>query len=517
MNRPQRLLLAVAVGTGIVGTLVSGCKRGTAPGSIGGPVKVEHVIKRGLGVYPAPYLTERNFLRIHTTPSFEEPILFQDELAGSVDCHHLDLAEDSAGTNVAFRCQGQKSWSVIRLLGGDRHLMECDATVGSGPTPDFTRLSSLRDAAPRIMECVERRYGAPTERVWLELVRSVYEREGDAAVSAVIVETGKSWRGAPPGMYWSGGLDALPPPARAKALAAVCASLGGTDAYPLYRRAAELCDLAAPAVGDGALRELRTVLGIHANWSQAVVTFEEATDAGVMKTWSQTQFAEIVDALAWAAPIAAKHHPREAGAVACETLSRGRERSLLFVDDRAILVANVLAATGHRCPPVGDWLPGAPCGNKARCDGHVCTAAELDVESSRWKGVETAPRKAEAKPPPPLPIERAVLRALHALGPLPGATSTVEARFHYAADVQGGCDPANRYFRGGRVREDLSDDDEGLFCHPFGKELEVRKTFGFLVGPMAVAPKTRTCEALFDDAHRRVVVRPTRDPDAGDD
>src|SRR5262245_55174138 len=62
------------------------------------------------------------YVHVETTPPFDEPVL----------CDHVELAEDDAGKNVAFRCDGTAAWTVLRLRGGDRRLVECDAPVGTG-------------------------------------------------------------------------------------------------------------------------------------------------------------------------------------------------------------------------------------------------------------------------------------------------------------------------------------------------------------------------------------------------
>lgn len=399
MDRPRRsvgnvvVLVALGVGPAACGRSC-GCVEGEKTYErLDGKVEVSLVRKvRWAGGRVGGPLTDF-FVRVATTPPFDEPVR---------GCDHVDLAEDEAGKNVAFRCKGTASWTVLRLRGGDRRLRECDATVGTGRKPTFEKLEPVRSATKRILDCEGSEPMAAIE----ELVRAVNEDEGEQVAAELVVSLAdRPLLSSQEKDPWDVALHTLDPGGRERAMTQLCAVLPREQplaSSETWVRAAVRCPLDAPGIGAGSLAMLRRQLPDGA---------EPPVDAGV-------HLLPAPRALVWSALIATEKEPAEAGAIACKAAGGGQRH-----DPRGgakSVVAWILGRTGTSCDAVTPWLTPAPCSPYLDCDGGLCSKAELGADMARWTEALALDGGLRADPNVPASDnDRIAVFAAHARGPLP--------------------------------------------------------------------------------------------------
>lgn len=337
------------------------------------------------------------FLHVETTPPFDEPIR---------GCDHVDMVEDDSGRHIGFRCKGTASWSVLRLRGGDRRIRECDAPIGEGKKPDFTKLESVRKSADRILSCPD----IDVYSTNAELTRSIAEDEGAAAAIDFVSQTLAS-REVPEAFIvdpFDRGLDALAPSSRTKAMAQLCEALddaSGKEGGARYLRAALRCPFDSPNAGRGAVTIFGALLSPHGDRSK---TAERA--------------------LYWAAMIGSEKTPAEIGRVACAAATTD------LAGSRRAIVAGVLGQTKTKCDGVVGWLESpALCSSNVDCDGGLCSESELASDTAFWREALSLNADGGLRSEPFTPNEeRAVLRAAQVRGGLPKPLVLANARRHYA-------------------------------------------------------------------------------------
>lgn len=346
---------------------------------------------------PLPFSTSRFFVRVETTPPFEEP----------VGCEKVVFADDGKGKHLAFRCEDKAAWTVLRLRGGDVRLRECDAPIGTADPkrPDFSKLTSLSVAAPRLDEC-----GTSPALI----TKSILADEGEAPALAVV----DAWATAGLDDKWAGGARALPPAAVEKAFATLCESLLPTaPGVSLHRFliAVGRCKLDDPRVGETAIARLRAML---AEIAQAEYPAGSDEQAGSVR---------------WAIAIALRHRPAETGALACASLATPAGKRF-----DAAITDSLLTAIGRsktRCDRLAPLLTSPPCGPEIECGNAICEAPALAKDTDDWTistFAETARLSASRRTPPSEPRHgRALLFALRVNGPLPPAIGLGFARRRY--------------------------------------------------------------------------------------
>ena len=349
------------------------------------------------GKIPGP-LT-RFFLHIETTPPFDE----------TIECDHVELAEDDAGKNIAYRCK-DKTWTVLRLRGGTRRIKECDAPVGTGKKPELAKLEPVSQIVDRVLACASSSPESALRRETKELVRAVREDDGnEAAIKlALTLSAREQWYGAFDA--WHGALDALDDKDRTRVMKELCGALTAKDAAPpaQYVRAARLCALDPPEVAEGALNVLRARLG------RKYPENEDQAHAGV---WERS--------LLWAAIVATEKRPTAAGALACAAADKPSA-----LNDA--IVGTILGRTSTACEAVKSWP--VPCGLMLDCEDHLCTHAELLGETSVWHDLVTAAPEKQREEPAFVGGPRITLFATYASypgSPLPPAIAIPNARRFY--------------------------------------------------------------------------------------
>jgi hypothetical protein len=371
--------------------------------SLDGKVKVELVRRvhwSGNHMVAAP--SSRFLLRVHTTPPIEHP----------VGCSHVDMAENEAGTLVAYRCRDGKAWTVLRLRGGSRCLVECEAPVGEGDGPDFAALPALRDSVDRILECAENQYDEG--EVWGELVRSMAEEDGAAAAAKLAV---RLFEAPPPKLRddpWVAIIETLEPDAAAQVKRAVCAKLADAETSDLsYERAGEICPHAGTPIANEALRRFTAAL---------------------------TEKKEITTAQRWAASIAIRNDPKRAGEVGCASLGK-----LNMANETASRFALGAIAIGEtRCEGLWSAQAWDSCSSGFDCGDGLCTAEVtkrvLDewIRSVRTVIVEGKDKIEERSPIVPPDYVIALLGAGYAQGELPREMVLRNARLRYRLPDPGG-------------------------------------------------------------------------------
>ncbi|HSO32232.1 MAG TPA: hypothetical protein VLT33_06950, partial [Labilithrix sp.] len=392
---PALALVLGAMGCGRGCTCLSGEKTYE---HLDGPVKVELVRKTHWTSSRFPGPISKFVIRVHTVPPFDEPTA----------CEKVDLAEDDAAKNVAFRCDKTGEWTVLRLRGKDRHIRECKPPVGTGSKPSFGALATVVDAAAQLLDCAESPdVGERGERS-AEIVRSVREEGGSAAATALVVSaSARSGAFAPDrrGDSWESMLEALTPPERATALARLCEGLVRAETAPAaYLHAIRWCALDdVQGTGDAALARLRAML-------------RGGAELGNLE-------------LRWIAALASRARPIEAGDLACTS---GRD---LRAPGAEVLIA-LIARARTRCPAVTAALTPPPCSERIDCDGGLCTAIELNPQIDAWVRSSVTGDRDDAGARDlqlyPLERDRALLAAAYAQGPLPRALALPNARRRYA-------------------------------------------------------------------------------------
>lgn len=434
MKRRGRLVAVLAL---LFGPVACGRSCGCFEGektyeSIDGKVKVELVRKvfwTG-GKIPGP-MTDF-YIRVHTTPPINHLILDR--------CDHVDMAEDDAGKNVAWRCKGTPVWSVLRLRGADRYVNECKAvSVGTEKKPAFDKLEPLSVAADRIVGCAVP-YGQAQYVVamWKNLLSAIEEDEGaEGAAKTLIrlaarpIETGDD--------TWHVTFLSRSDDVRARVLRAVCPALERPDSdMPMYARAAAYCSLDGPGVGAAAVAQLERLLKRPVSIPQPL----SGNDAGGGAATAQLAVSHQL-ALEWAAVIAVKKAPVAAGAAACGTAPGTQQGSSEYgsgVAPRRVAAA-VIAATKTKCDAARAWLDPPPCGDEVDCDGGLCSEKEVTFGLDQWaaQGASALDGGARGESPALLPTQpRALLGVAYAQGPLDRETTIRNARRHYAQSDGGG-------------------------------------------------------------------------------
>jgi hypothetical protein len=392
-------LLALALGTSACGrgcTCISGEKTYE---TVHGKYEVSLVRKTHWtgGKLPGPI--SNFYVHVETSPPIDESI---------GDCTHADMKEDKDGKFVGFRCQDthEKEWTVLRLRGGDRHLRECQAPVGTDDTPDWKKLESVRASTSRILGCHDSDHFV----VLRELAHAVLEDEGSAVAGDYVMTLAsleplrqpESWQS--PWVSndpWESALDILDPPARAAALAKLCPTLARADgkAEPeSYVRASRLC----PLDPSGALATFRALLATQGANGYAANA-----------------------ALYWSGLLAAKKDPKATGAALCEALPAMTSSN----EERANLAFELLGQTHTKCPALARSLEPPPCGSILDCDGGLCSDLELAEDLAGWDSELDGGRRNDPKFPQ---RERALLRAAYAAGPLPKEITLPNQRRLYA-------------------------------------------------------------------------------------
>jgi hypothetical protein len=139
-----------------------------------------------------------------------------------------------------------------------------------------------------------------------------------------------------------------------------------------------------------------------------------------------------VAALGWAAVIAARHAPAEAGPVLCAAAGAVQPFSA-SEHDRMLQLATAIGAMGVRCEAVARWLDPPPRGADVSCANGPCSAADLAPDLERWKSVVAEPPGDHGRVlfPPPLPRARGLVAAALAQGALPRELVVRNARLTY--------------------------------------------------------------------------------------
>lgn len=397
--------------------------------SIDGKWKVELVRKTHWtgGKIPGPI--SDFYIRVHTTPPVDHMI----------HCDHVEMAEDDAGANVAWRCKGQSAWSVLRLRGGGRYVNECTApSVGVEKKPAFDELEPLSAAADRIVTCsVPYGQAQYVVAMWSELFRSIEELEGaDVAAKTLVrlsarpIETGDD--------SWNVTFLSRSPEVRTKVLAAMCPALERADADMIaYARAATFCSFDGPNVGQAAVAQLDRLLRRPVSIPRSLSGND--ADAGAAEAKLAVSHRQ---ALEWSAVIAVKKSPAAAGAAACATAPGTAEGSDEYgsgVVPRRVAAA-VIAVTKTKCDAARAWLVPPPCGEDLDCDGGLCSPKEIGERLDDWAAQATWELDGGARPPPSLlPKQRPTLLGYaYSQGPLDREIALRNARRHYAQNDAGG-------------------------------------------------------------------------------
>lgn len=422
-------------------------------------------------------------IRVETSPPFDH----------AIDCDHVDMAEDETGKTIAYRCRGGSGeWSLIRLRGEDRYVVECKAPVGTAKKPDFARMEPLSRGADRVLDCIKPRSDSTEERVWTELGRAIEEDEGAPRAIEVLTRAADRAFERPERDPWWAATFARSSTVRDGVLRDVCAALERDDTKPApYVRGALHCGLDGPRVGQAAVAQLTARL------MAPIPKFPSSAVPGRLAPSDSL-------ALAWAAVIGVDRAPREAGRAACaaaQTLvdSQDDVGSKSTVAPRRVAGA-VIAATATRCEAVKPWLAEVPCSSIVDCGDHLCTDKELAPLFLHWREATKTPLtdytreprgdgESMAPPEPPRP-EVVRLALAYLLGPLDREVTIRNARRHYDVaepDIATACDDehvsAGTPCKCGRI-----------FNGDFVCELEAKETRG----------SVDACGFHIDDAHKRI-------------
>ncbi|MBX3191069.1 MAG: hypothetical protein KF819_28995 [Labilithrix sp.] len=457
--------------------------------TLDGKVKVELVrkVRWTGGRIPGPMTAF--YLRIHTTPIVEHRI----------SCDRVDMAEDDTGKLVAWRCKSanigarEATWSVLRLRGDARYIVDCDAPVGDANAPDFARLDPLSRAAGRIVRCIDPAYGAREEGKarWSELARAIDEDHGPDALAAFFVEAAELPHVGPHEDPWRITLAGQSSTVAEKVSRSLCPSLSRGDASaPVYVRAAERCPLDAPGVGAGAVAQLRAALQRHVRGAEPSV----APNGGAPQ--ADALLESNARALFSSAAIGVTRAPAEAGAAACasaQALSNASEaaRDALGRPGARSVAASVLAATKTKCDAAKGWLDPPPCSASLDCDGGLCSASDLDVDLDAWTRGATAELDGGARETSIVPPsgERALLAFAYAQGALDREIVVRNARRRYAW-------PDDQLVR--------CDDEAAANGTPCTCTASLTPWVYCAVDAGTTRTSHETCAFHFDDANRRI-------------
>lgn len=475
-GRQKRVCRALAARFAIVALVTStaGCGRdcGCCSGektyeTLDGPVKVElvrsvHTPSSHMITFPKTQFA----LRVHTSPPFDH----------AVPCSKVQMAEDDTGKLVAFRCEGDAPWHVLRLRSGDRRLLDCSAPVGVKDVPDFASLPPLAASVDRILGCASTQAvpGYTPEVAWGELVRSIGEDAGRQPALDLV----KKLATRPPADSnasggidpWLSALEALPAEDRKTAFVPACAALGDAHASPLaYVRGARLCDLEGSGLA-----------------SEAIARFR----AGLADTGPEGRANQLRDPsphVAWAAVIALRNDPTTAGTVACEALGRMRVTSL----SHGTLALAAIGVSRTRCDAVRSLPDHPPCGKDFDCQGALCGQPFFEAPIRAWVDQATADVAAgSARPQIVSGHQRTgvLMAALYAQGDLPEEIVIRNARRRYTFESSSApsCDDTLPF--GAPCR--CAGFDPGIFCFTPAASKETT---------------SNTCRFKVDDARRLFV------------
>lgn len=366
-------------------------------GSVNATLVRKTTYKGGGTKVPLPLSTSDFVVRVETTPPFDEP----------VPCEKVVFADDGKGKHLAFRCEDEASWTVLRLRGGDVRLRECDAPIGTSDPkkPDFSKLTSLSAAATRLDTCKT----SPAL-----ITKSIVADEGEAAALPVV----DAWATAGRDDAWASGARALPDAGTETAFASLCESLLPTArsvGLPRYLVGVGRCKLDDPRIGEAALTRLRAMLGEIA---QAGYPADSGPQAGTLR---------------WLIAISLRHRPGETGALACGALATPPGKT--FDGDISTALLTAIGRTKTRCDKLGPLLSTPPCGSDVECGNELCDATALAKDSDDWAIPTFSERSPLGASPRTRPSEprsgRALLFALRVNGPLPRAVTLAFARRRY--------------------------------------------------------------------------------------
>ncbi|MEM1032448.1 MAG: hypothetical protein AAGN82_19030 [Myxococcota bacterium] len=220
--------------------------------SLDGPVRAELVgiTRWGGGKVSAPLTSF--LVRVHTEPKIDV----------AVACTRATFAGDEH--HVAYRClegdEKGRGWTVIRLLGGDRHLVDCNVSAGEA-APDFGALPPIVDRADQLLDCRPNREGD----LFTELVRTLEETAGAQTAAAFMVRNLDFVAERPYlGDGWRRGFAALSPAGRQAAQPGLCGALDDpTLGASSFRRAVAAClpsEVPSAKRADAAIARLQRVL-----------------------------------------------------------------------------------------------------------------------------------------------------------------------------------------------------------------------------------------------------------------
>lgn len=297
-------------------------------------VRAAYVCRKGSGA--ADEATELPCrLELATQPALALPVPL---------CDAVELAEDASGTAVGHRCAG-RPWSIVRLRGargadGPRYLQDCNAPVGDGPKPDWSKLGAIEPRAMALLDCA-----SGDAIAWAEIARAIAEDSGPELAAKFVVATTLR----PPTIDrprkhadgWTLAFDSLPAPAQVIVRKEVCPALqNASSSSVLYTRAALRCPHDGANVGEIALQAYRNHLAASRRDFGGSLERSGAAEAPTDLTIAELGF--VMEAL-----IALEQRPKEAAQASCERIG---EFSRQYDPVRVAVSASVLARSKTRCP-----------------------------------------------------------------------------------------------------------------------------------------------------------------------
>lgn len=279
-------------------------------------------------------------LELKTQPALDIPV---------PPCERAELAEDASGKAIAHRCGPGKPWSVVRLRRANRYLADCNAPLGSGPKPEWSKLGAVEPRAMQILDCE-----SGSARAWGELAQAIAEDSGpELAAKFVVASTLRPTRPGTDEDGWVRAFDELPPPAQELVRKETCPALQKASASSLlYVRAARRCPLDAPNVAEIGLQAYQN----HMNASRREFAGSDTDRVGASVAPRNLNNAEL--ALVMEAFVALKQRPKEAAATACDRIAVfSRE----YDPVRVVVAASVLSLTKTRCPALDKKSDLWPC------------------------------------------------------------------------------------------------------------------------------------------------------------
>lgn len=255
-------------------------------------------------------------------------------------CERAELAEDASGKAIAHRCGPGKPWSVVRLRRANRYLADCNAPLGSGPKPEWSKLGAVEPRAMQILDCE-----SGSARAWGEIAQAIAEDSGPELAAKFVVATTLR----PPAIDrprkhadgWTLAFDSLPAPAQVIVRKEVCPALqNASSSSVLYTRAALRCPHDGANVGEIALQAYRNHLAASRRDFGGSLERSGAAEAPTDLTIAELGF--VMEAL-----IALEQRPKEAAQASCERIG---EFSRQYDPVRVAVSASVLARSKTRCP-----------------------------------------------------------------------------------------------------------------------------------------------------------------------